>query len=70
MTPSITSLPLPRFDVLRAGRALGALLRDPDLRATLARRAHEGVRAHYTVAQMARQTLDVFARQRVVAAAV
>jgi len=30
MTPSITSLPLPRFDVLRAGRALGALLRNPD----------------------------------------
>jgi ubiquinone biosynthesis protein COQ4 len=25
-----TSLPLPRYDVLRAGRALGALLRDPD----------------------------------------
>src|SRR5277367_2749057 len=26
----LTSLPLPRFDVLRAGRALAALLRDPD----------------------------------------
>jgi glycosyltransferase involved in cell wall biosynthesis len=46
------------------------ILRDSDLRATLARRAHEGVRTHYTVDQMARQTLDVFARQRVGAAAV
>ena len=26
----VSSLPLPRFDVVRAGRALGALLKDPD----------------------------------------
>jgi glycosyltransferase involved in cell wall biosynthesis len=53
-----------------ASLAAGLLtvMRDPELRATLARRAHAGVREHYTVAQMARQTLDVFARQRVGAA--
>lgn len=51
-------------------RGLLTILRDPELRASLARRAHAGVRTHYTVGQMARQTLDIFARQRVGAAAV
>jgi glycosyltransferase involved in cell wall biosynthesis len=51
-------------------RGLLTVLRDPELRASLARRAHAGVRTHYTVGQMARQTLAIFARQRVGAAAV
>ncbi|HEY6394049.1 MAG TPA: glycosyltransferase family 4 protein [Candidatus Binataceae bacterium] len=46
------------------------LMRDRQLRASLASQAHQGVRAHYTVGQMARQTLDIFARQRFAAAAV
>jgi glycosyltransferase involved in cell wall biosynthesis len=51
-------------------RGLLTILRDPELRTSLARRAHAGVRTHYTVEQMAQQTLDIFARQRVGAAAV
>lgn len=46
------------------------LIRDSELRATLARKAYEGVRAHYTVEQMASQTLAAFLRQRTGAAAV
>ncbi len=46
-------------------RALLRLVRDRELRAKLARKAHENVRRHYTVAQMAEQTLAVFTRQRV-----
>ena len=38
------------------------LIRDAELRADLARRAHDGVRAHYTVEQMAEQTLAAFSR--------
>ena len=51
-------------------QGLLTVMRDADLRSTLANRAHLGVREHYAVAQMAQQTLDVFARQRVGAAAV
>ncbi len=43
------------------------LIRDGELRAELARKAHDGVRAHYTVAQMAEQTLAAFSRPRVAA---
>lgn len=46
------------------------VLRDRDLRATLARNAYAGVREHYTASEMARQTLDAFARQRIAAASV
>jgi glycosyltransferase involved in cell wall biosynthesis len=41
------------------------VIRDPELRAGLARKAYDGVRAHYTVEQMAEQTLAAFSRQRV-----
>ena len=44
--------------------ALVRLIRDGALRAELARKAYDGVRARYTVEQMAEQTLAVFARQR------
>jgi glycosyltransferase involved in cell wall biosynthesis len=40
------------------------LIRDPGLRAELARKAYDGVRAHYTVEQMTEQTVAIFARQR------
>jgi glycosyltransferase involved in cell wall biosynthesis len=40
------------------------LIRDPELRADHARKGHAGVRKHYTVAQMAEQTLAAFSRQR------
>jgi glycosyltransferase involved in cell wall biosynthesis len=46
------------------------LIRDTELRAGLARKAYDGVRAHYTVEQMATQTLAAFLRQRTGAAAV
>jgi glycosyltransferase involved in cell wall biosynthesis len=45
-------------------RGLLSLIRDRELRADLARKAHRGVRAHYTVEQMAEQTTAIFARQR------
>lgn len=44
------------------------LIRDRELRADLARNAYQGVRKQYTVAQMAEQTMAVFARQRYEAA--
>ena len=40
------------------------LIRDRDLRASLARKAYEGVRVHYTVEQMATQTLAAFLKER------
>jgi glycosyltransferase involved in cell wall biosynthesis len=40
------------------------MIRDRSLRAACARRAYDGVRAHYTVEQMASQTLAIFDRQR------
>ena len=46
-------------------RVIVRLVRDRDLRAALARKAYDGVRQHYSVAQMAEQTLAVFNRQRV-----
>jgi glycosyltransferase involved in cell wall biosynthesis len=48
--------------------ALLRLIRDRELRADLARKAYDGVRKHYTVEQMAEQTLTVFTRQRNAAA--
>jgi glycosyltransferase involved in cell wall biosynthesis len=39
------------------------LIRNHDLRADLARKAYHGVREHYTVAQMAEQTLAIFCRR-------
>ncbi len=45
-------------------RGLVSLIRNPVLRAELARKAYDGVRAHYTVEQMAEQTVSIFARQR------
>jgi glycosyltransferase involved in cell wall biosynthesis len=39
------------------------LIRNPELRADLAQKAHRGVREHYTVAQMADQTVAIFARR-------
>lgn len=50
-------------------QALLSLIRNPEARAALARNAYDGVRAHYTVEQMAEQTAAIFARQRAVAAA-
>jgi len=44
-------------------KALLRLIRDRDLRAELARKAHDGVRRHYTVRQMAEQTLAAFTGQ-------
>ena len=44
--------------------ALLSLIRNPELRSELARNAHHGVRAHYTVDQMADRTAVIFARQR------
>ena len=44
------------------------MIRDPVLRAKMGRDAHAGVRAHYTVEQMASQTLAIFERQRSAAA--
>ena len=41
-----------------------SVIRDPQLRAALARKAYDGVRAHYTVEQMAEQTVTIFGRQR------
>jgi glycosyltransferase involved in cell wall biosynthesis len=41
-----------------------SLMRNPELRTQLAWKAHRGVRAHYTVEQMAEQTVAIFARQR------
>ncbi len=38
------------------------LMRDPQLRASLAHNAHRGVREHYTVTQMAEQTIAAFER--------
>lgn len=46
------------------------LIRDSELRAGLARKAYDGVRAHYTVEQMAAQTLAAFLKQQTGAAAV
>jgi glycosyltransferase involved in cell wall biosynthesis len=40
------------------------VIRDPELRRSLARKAYDGVREHYTVEQMAEQTAAIFARQR------
>jgi glycosyltransferase involved in cell wall biosynthesis len=57
-------------DAESLARGLLTVMRDPELRVSLARRAHEGVRTHYTVGRMAQQTLDIFARQRLAAAAV
>ena len=45
-------------DALAGG--LYALSSNPALRAILAERAHEGARAHYTVAQSAARLLDVY----------
>ena len=39
------------------------LIRNRELRADLARNAYSGVREHYTVAQMAQQTVAIFARR-------
>ena len=39
---------------------LYTLSADPALRATLAGRAHQGVRAHYTIADSAARLLDVY----------
>jgi glycosyltransferase involved in cell wall biosynthesis len=47
-----------RADVLQAH--LARLLTDPDLRAVLARRGRERVLAHYTQAQVAAQTYEVY----------
>lgn len=44
-----------------------SLIRDPQLRTQLAGNAYRGVRAHYTVEQMAQQTAAIFARQRAAA---
>ena len=41
-----------------------SVIRDPEFRGGLARNAHAGVREHYTVGQMAEQTLAIFGRQR------
>jgi glycosyltransferase involved in cell wall biosynthesis len=46
------------------------VIRDPQLRSRLAHNAYQGVRAHYTVEQMASQTLAAFMRQQTGAAAV
>ena len=43
------------------------LIRDRELREGLARKAHAGVREHYTVEQMAEQTIAAFSRQRIAA---
>ncbi len=43
--------------------ALLLLIRDGEMRAELAANAHRGVREHYTVTQMARQTLEVFEKR-------
>jgi glycosyltransferase involved in cell wall biosynthesis len=40
------------------------VLRDPDLRSNLARKAHSGVREHYRVEAMAQRTIEIFARQK------
>jgi glycosyltransferase involved in cell wall biosynthesis len=40
------------------------MIRDRQLRASCARKAYDGVRAHYTVQKMAEKTLAVFDRQR------
>jgi len=40
------------------------VLRDRELRADLARRAHSGVREHYRVDTMAQRTAEIFARQK------
>ncbi len=45
-------------------RALLRLVRDRELRGELARKAFDGARRNYTVAQMAEQTLAAFSRQR------
>ncbi len=45
-------------------RVLLHVIRDRELRADLARKAHDGVRRHYTVAQMAEQTMAVFNRRQ------
>lgn len=44
------------------------MIRDAPLRAKHARSGYDGVRAHYTVDQMAAQTLAIFGRQRMTAA--
>ena len=44
------------------------MIRDPALRAKMGRDGHAGVRAQYTVEQMASQTLAIFERQRSAAA--
>jgi glycosyltransferase involved in cell wall biosynthesis len=40
------------------------VLRDPDLRSELGRRAYSGVRDHYRVDAMAQRTAEIFARQK------
>jgi glycosyltransferase involved in cell wall biosynthesis len=45
-------------------KTLLRLVRDRDLRSNLARNAYDNVRRHYTVAQMAEQTLAAFTRKR------
>ena len=40
------------------------ILRDPDLRSNLARKAYFGVREHYRVEVMAQRTIEIFARQK------
>ncbi|PYT15876.1 MAG: hexosyltransferase [Acidobacteria bacterium] len=44
--------------------ALLTLIRNRELRAEYARKAHAGVRAHYRVEQMAERTAAIFARQK------
>ena len=41
-----------------------SVIRNPQLRAGLARKAYDGVRSHYTVEQMAEQTVTIFGRLR------
>ncbi len=45
-------------------RGLLSVMRNPQLRAALARKAYDGVREHYTVELMAGQTAAIFSRQR------
>jgi glycosyltransferase involved in cell wall biosynthesis len=51
-------------DPASLAEGLLTLIRDRDLRAALARKAYEGVRSQYTVAQMAGQTLAAFTAVR------
>ena len=49
-------------------QGLLSLMRDAELRARLARNGYHGVRAHYSVEQMAEQTATIFGRLRTAAA--